>query len=162
MSIRPPSGPPASSRSVSELAAATHGPPTRCIAPMSAVTRPPAPRPASSSPVSPRSNATGPRFEATTRGAWSMLTSRGPPPADVAADDRLALPHALGHDEAESLARGLLHDDIGGMLERADLEVTDPLEVREQMDVRVAGSMLLREVQEPHPLGGVACVGCGP
>ncbi len=50
----------------------------RCIAPTSAVTRPPAPRRASSSPSSLRSNVAGPRFEATTRGASSRLTSRGP------------------------------------------------------------------------------------
>ena len=51
---------------------------------------------------------------------------------------------AFAHREAEALAQRLLQHDVGGALERVDLHRADLLDVREQVDVAVAGARLVR------------------
>ena len=69
-------------------------------------------------------------------------------PADVAADERPALPQRLGHGQAEALARRLLDHDVGERLERVDLDRADVGEVVEDVDVRVAVGVRERRVVE--------------
>ena len=47
----------------------------------------------------------------------------------VATNNRRALPHRLGHCEAETLSQGFLQDDFGTLLYRADLGLADDIDV---------------------------------
>ena len=76
--------------------------------------------------------------------------------ADVAADDRPALPEALGHGEPEPLARGLLQDHVGVALERVDLHRADVVEVGEDEHVGVAAHVVDDALEVVPALGVVA------
>ncbi len=75
--------------------------------------------------------------------------------ADVAADERPALPQRLGDGQAEALARRLLDHDLGERLEGVDLDRADVVEVVEDVDVRVAVRVRERRVVEVPALGVV-------
>ena len=60
-------------------------------------------------------------------------------PAAASAYDRPALPEPFAHGQPESFAQRLLHHDVGGALERVDLHGTDLLDVRQEVDVGIAG-----------------------
>ena len=75
--------------------------------------------------------------------------------AGPSADHRPALPEPFAHGEAEALADRLLHHHVGDALERVDLHRTDLVEVREQVDVAVAGARGLGVVPHPEALGVV-------
>ena len=75
--------------------------------------------------------------------------------AGAAADDRPALPQPFAHGEAEALAQRLLQDHVGDALERVDLHRADLVEVRQQVDVAVAGACGLGVLPDLEPLGVV-------
>ena len=68
--------------------------------------------------------------------------------ADVAADERAALPERLRHRQAEALARGLLDHHVGLRLEGVHLDRADAVQVVEDVDVRVAVRVGHRRVEE--------------
>src|SRR5262249_58761781 len=71
----------------------------------------------------------------------------------ASAHDRPTLPEPLAHREPEALPDRLLDHDVGDALERVDLHVADLMEVRERVDVGIAGAFLLHLVPHPEPLG---------
>ena len=73
--------------------------------------------------------------------------------AAPAADDRPALPQSLAHGEPEAFAQRLLHHDVGRALERVDLHVADLLDVRQQVDVVVAGARFVGQLPVVEALG---------
>ena len=76
-------------------------------------------------------------------------------PAAAPADHRPALPQCLAHGEPESFAQRLLHHDVGGTLERVDLHRADLLDVRDEVDVRVAGARRVGQLPVVEALGVV-------
>ena len=75
--------------------------------------------------------------------------------AAAPADDRPALPQPFADGEPEALAQRLLDHDVGRALERVDLHAADLLDVREQVDVGVAGARVVGELPVVEALGVV-------
>src|SRR4051812_23232529 len=72
----------------------------------------------------------------------SILDLQRNPPY-IAADRRACLPKCLRDGQPEALASRLLQDHVGLRLERIDLDRADVVEVIQDLDVGVAGSVLV-------------------
>ena len=81
--------------------------------------------------------------------------------AGAAAHDGSALPERLAHGQAEALPNRLLDGDVGDALERVDLHVADLMEVRQCVDVGIAGALLLHLLPDAEAFGVVGGHGAG-
>src|SRR4029079_13011121 len=78
-------------------------------------------------------------------------------PAAPSAHNRTALPEPFAHCQSEPFAQRLLDNDVGGALKRVDLHGTDLLDVRQEVDVRIAAPWWVGQLPVVEAFGIVGC-----